>query len=57
MQHWLLSWIPKYLDGRSPPDDPETFARRETQLRQRLERLTQEVEVMQRSGADEARPE
>lgn len=46
----LLGWRP---DSYVPPEDDEDAARRETDLRRRLERLTYEVEVTQRDNRSE----
>lgn len=49
---WLsgvVSWLPVH----PPPDDQETFARREADLQRRLDRLTNEVNVIQRVDSSE----
>lgn len=48
---WLTSIF--HRDERQSAADPEAFARREASLRQRLMRLEQEVDVIQRADTDE----
>lgn len=48
---WLLSKLP--WPASSKKQEVEEFSRRETELRRRFDRLSQEVEVMQRMESDQ----
>lgn len=45
---WLSSVVAR-LPFVAPPTDPSRFGEREAELKRRLERLTREVEVVQRA--------
>lgn len=47
--NWLLALLPNY----KKTEDKEKFEQRESELKLRLKRLTQEVEVMQRTQVGE----
>jgi hypothetical protein len=52
----MLGWVSAmlgWLGPRSSKRDSEEFSRREAELRERLERLTREVEVIQRDGTND----
>lgn len=49
----LFGWLPT----RSSPDGQEHFAQREADLQRRLERLSREVDVIQRVETSEERAE
>lgn len=51
--HWLMSAIWGALPSLVPPEDSEAKARREAELRRRFERLSEEVDVIQRTSPDE----
>lgn len=51
-----MQWIGTifgWRDARSDPDDRQAFARKEAELQERLSRLEQEVEVIQRAESEE----
>lgn len=47
--HWLMQLAIRVLPDLMPAEDSSSVARREVELRQRFERLTREVEVIQRT--------
>lgn len=51
--HWLLDLAWRWLPDLTPSEDGDRVARREAELRQRFERLSQEVDVIQRNETDQ----